>query len=59
MEEEMRNRIWDFLYRSDGPQQVAIIAEQLNEPIEEIEQVVNDPWFEAKDGLVAIAYRGG
>mgnify|MGYP007059574456 CR=1 FL=1 len=53
--EDLRNRVWDYLFRCREPKQVAIIAAEMNETPADIEQVVNDPWFDVRDGLVAIA----
>jgi hypothetical protein len=55
--EDLRSRIWDYLYRRGEPQRLANVAEQLNETLDAIEQTVNDPWFDVQDDLVAIAHR--
>ena len=54
--EELKNRIWDHLYRLAEPQQVAAIADEINESSDAVRQAVDDPWFDIQDGLVAIAY---
>ncbi len=53
--DDLRNRIWDYLFRLGKPQQIAIIAEQLNVTSVDIQQAVDHPWFDLQDGLVAIA----
>ncbi len=53
--DDLRNRIWDYLFRRGEPQQVAIIADQMNETPDAIQQAADDPWFDVQDGLVAIA----
>ncbi len=53
--DDLRNRIWDYLYRRGEPQRVAIIADQMNETPDAIQQAADDPWFDVQDGLVAIA----
>ena len=54
--DDLRNRIWDYLYRRGEPQRVAIIADQMNETPDAIQQAADDPWFDVQDGLVAIAH---
>ncbi len=53
--EELRNEIWDYLYRLGERQQIAVIAEKLNKSSDEIQHAVDDPWFDVHDGWVAIA----
>ena len=53
--EDLRNRVWDYLYRCRQPKQLALIADEMNETPREIEQVVDDPWFDVRDGWVTIA----
>ena len=53
--DELRNRVWDYLYRRGEPQDVANIADQMNETPAAIQQAVENPWFKLQDGLVAIA----
>jgi hypothetical protein len=55
--EELRSRIWDYLFRAGKPQEVAIIAERFEVSSAEIEQAVDHPWFDLQDSLVAIAVR--
>ena len=52
---DLKNRIWDYLYRLGEPQQITLIAEQLNETPGAIQLAVEDPWFDVQDGWVAIA----
>ncbi len=54
--DDLRNRIWDHLYKLGEPQRITILAEQLNETPTRIQQTVEDPWFDVQDGLVAIAH---
>jgi hypothetical protein len=53
--DDLRNRIWDYLFRLGKPQPIVIIAEQLNVGSADIQQAVDHPWFDLQDGLVAIA----
>ncbi len=53
--EDLRNRVWDYLYECRQPQRVAIIADEMNETPHKIQQVVDDLWFDVRDGLVSIA----
>ena len=55
--DELRNRIWDYLYRLGRGEQYATIAEQLNESPEAIQMAVDCDWFDVSDGVVAIAYK--
>lgn len=54
--DDLRNRIWDYLYRLGEPQQIAIIAEQMDLTPGEIQQAVDDAWFDVQDDWVAIAH---
>ena len=54
--DELRNQVWDYLFRLGEPQQIAVIAEQMDETPSTIQQVVDNPWFEVQDGWVAIAH---
>ena len=53
--EDLRNRVWDYLYRCRQAQQVPVIADEVNETPDRIYQVVGDRWFDVRDGLVSIA----
>jgi hypothetical protein len=53
--DDLRTRIWDYLYRLGREQQIAVIAEQMGETPRAIQQAVDDPWFTEQDGTVAIA----
>ena len=56
--DDLKNRVWDYLYRSGAPQQVANIADQMDETPDAIQEAVDDPWFDVQDGMVAIATSG-
>lgn len=53
--DDLRIRIWDYLYRLGRAQQLAIIAEQMNQTPHAIQQAVHHPWFNEADGMIAIA----
>ena len=53
--DDLRTRIWDYLFQHGNDQQVEIIAQNLEETTEAIRQAVNDPWFDEREGSVAIA----
>ena len=57
--DDLRDRIWDYLYRCGEPQQVAVIAEQMHETPNAIQQAVDDPWFDVREDFVAIARSDG
>ncbi len=57
--DDLRIQIWDLLHHSGQSQPIAVIADQLNQPTGEIEHAVDDPWFEIRDGMVAIAKQQG
>ena len=54
--DDLKTRIWDYLYRRGGAERISVIAEQLGETPLAIQQAVDDPWFNEQDGLVAIAH---
>ena len=53
--EDLRIRIWDYLYRLGQAQPMAFIAEQMDETPHAIQRAVDHPWFNQQDGVVAIA----
>jgi hypothetical protein len=53
--DDLRTRVWDYLYRLGRAEQITIIAEQMNETPHAIQEAVDDPWFTEQDGTVAIA----
>ena len=57
--EELRNRIWDHLFRQGESQQIASIAEQLDETADVIKDAVQHPWFDVENECVAIARNDG
>ena len=56
--DDLRIRIWDYLYLLRQAQQIAFIAEQMHETPRTIEEAVDHPWFTQQDGVVAIAHTG-
>ena len=55
--DDLRIRIWDYLYRLGHAEQIAVIAEHMEESPQTIQQIVNDPWFsiDEQNRSVAIA----
>ena len=53
--DELRNRIWDYLYQLGRGERIEVIAEKMNESLDVVQQTVNDPWFVVQDGIVSIA----
>ena len=54
--DELRNRIWDFLYRADGPRSIADIARNLDSANETVRLAINHDWFAVAGDEVTIAY---
>jgi hypothetical protein len=54
--DDLRVRIWDYLYRLGRAEQISIIAEQMGESPQAIEQAVDDPWFSRQEEGVAVAH---
>ena len=56
--DDLRNRVFDYLYRLAEPQALNAIADQLGEDPSAVQQAIEHPWFKVADGIVAIAYSG-
>jgi len=54
--DDLRNRVWDYLYQLAEPQGLHAIAAQLGEDPVAVQRAIEHPWFQVADGLVAIAY---
>lgn len=54
--DELRNKVWDCLYRLAEPQTLDAIADQIGEDPNAIQQAIDHPWFLITDGMVTIAY---
>jgi len=57
--EELRNEIWDFLFKSNKPQPVDKIAMQLGRDRDTIGTAVHHEWFQVSQDEVSIAYATG
>ena len=54
--DELRNQIWDLLYRSEGPQRIETVADQLGVQPTEVREAIEHHWFQVQDEVVEIAY---
>ena len=54
--DELRDEIWDYLYKPGQPQGLVDIATFANQDLETIRGVVNHEWFTVSNELVGIAY---
>jgi hypothetical protein len=54
--DELRNRIWDHLFRAKAAQSIAEIATLTDCDMSMVNTAVNHEWFEVSDGRVSIAY---
>ena len=54
--DELRDEIWDYLYKAGQPQGLVDIATFANQDLETIRGVVNHEWFTVSNELVGIAY---
>jgi hypothetical protein len=54
--EELRDRIWDFLYRADGPKSISEIAQHFGSADETVRQAIQHEWFTVVGDQVTIAY---
>ena len=54
--DKLRDRIWDFLYRSDGPRSIADIAQHVDDVNETVRLAVDHEWFVVVGDQVTIAY---
>ncbi len=55
--DELRNVIWDYLYRTRRPQSVESIASHVACDPQTIRAAIDHEWFEVTGDLVAIALR--
>ena len=53
--DDLRIRIWDYLFQLNRAQQIEVIAAHLDETPQAIQHAVHNPWFNEQDGVVAIA----
>ena len=54
--EDLRNQIWDFLYRADRPQTIADIAQHVGSDENTVRQAILHDWFDVVGDEVTIAY---
>jgi hypothetical protein len=54
--DELRDEIWDHLYKSGQPQGLVDIATFANRDLETIRGAVDHEWFTVSNDLVGIAY---
>ena len=54
--DSIRNQIWDFLYRTDGPKSITDIAQHLVNDEQAVRQAVHHDWFHVIGDKVSIAY---
>ncbi len=55
--DELRNLIWDYLYRTSRAQSVESIASQVAYDPQTIRAAIDHEWFEVTGDIVAIALR--
>lgn len=53
--DELRIRVWDYLYALRQSQQIPTIAEQLRENPHDVAEAVNHSWFLENQGAIGIA----
>lgn len=53
--DELRVKIWDYLYRSGEPKEVSEIAESIEQEADTIRDAVDHEWFTIIDALVTIS----
>ena len=54
--EELRDRIWDFLYQAGQPTSVEATAASMGCDQEAVRLAVDHDWFEVTDGQIQIAF---
>ena len=54
--DELRNEIWDLIYRSGNAMSIADIAQQLNCDQDQVRSAVEHEWFQVSDDTVTVAY---
>jgi hypothetical protein len=54
--DELRNEIWDYLFRADGSKSIDEIAISVNQDGETIVRAIDHDWFVVVDDRVSIAY---
>ena len=54
--DELRNEIWDLIYRSGNAMSIADIAQQLNCDQDQVRSAVEHEWFQVSDDMVTVAY---
>lgn len=54
--DELRNQIWDYLFRTQSPQTLSEIATQTNLDLDTVMRLVDHPWFDLANDRVQIAY---
>ena len=53
--DNLRNEIWDFLYRADRPQTIADIAQFVGSDEDTVRTAIIHDWFDVVDDVVTIA----
>lgn len=54
--DELRNEIFDLLYRGEGSKSISEIAGQVNQDGDTVREAIDHDWFSITEDQVTIAY---